>query len=320
MTAIAGYVPATGRKDALGIHSIGEFVLTVPEVDKAQDFYGNFGLDAQGDGDQLSLRTAGDGYRWGRVVPGARKAMQHVSFHCFEEDLPRFKSHLEANGVRLLDPPPGFDSNGLWLRDMDDMLVEIRVGQKTSPDEKVPMEMPGTSPGIRNAPYRRNARGAVPRRLSHILRFTPDVDRAVAFYSRILGLRLSDRSADVIAFLHGIHGSDHHLVAFAKSKAPGMHHLSWDVPSIEAIGIGAMTMADKGYSKGWGFGRHVLGSNFFHYIQDPWGSFSEYSCDIDYVPSTMDWEGVDHPLEDGFYLWGAVPPPDFVHNYEAEAA
>ena len=319
MTAIAGYVPATGRKDALGIHSIGEFVLTVPDVEKAQDFYSNFGLDTQADGDQLALRTAGNGYRWGRVAPGARKAMQHISFHCFEEDLARFKAHLEANGVRLLDPPPGFDSNGLWLRDMDNMLVEIRVGPKTSPDEKVPMETPATSAGIRNAPYRRNAKRSAPRRLSHILRFTPDVDRAVAFYSRLLGLRLSDRSADVIAVLHGVHGSDHHLVAFAKSKAPGMHHLSWDVPSIEAIGIGAMTMADKGYSKGWGFGRHVLGSNFFHYIQDPWGSFSEYSCDIDYVPRTMDWEGVDHPLEDGFYLWGAVPPPDFVHNYEAEA-
>ena len=79
-----------------------------------------------------------------------------------------------------------------------------------------------------------------------------------------------------------------------------------------------MTMADKGYTKGWGFGRHVLGSNYFHYVQDPWGSFCEYSCDIDYVPSTMDWEGADHGPEDGFYLWGPNLPPDFVHNYEAD--
>lgn len=320
MTAIAGYKPATHRAGALGVHSIGEFVLAVPDVAKAQEFYSVFGLDAQAEGDQLALKTAADGYRWGRVVAGARKAMGHISFHCFEEDLPRFRAHVEAQGIRLLDPPPGFDSNGLWLRDMDDMLVEIRVGAKTSPDEKAPMELAPTPAGIRNAPYRRLAHASAPRRLSHILRFTPDVDRAVAFYSRIIGLRLSDRSADVIAFLHGIHGSDHHLIAFAKSNAPGMHHLSWDVPSIDAIGLGAMTMADRGYAKGWGFGRHVLGSNYFHYIQDPWGSFSEYSCDIDYVPSTMDWEGVDHPLEDGFYLWGANPPPDFVHNHEAETA
>ena len=28
----------------------------------------------------------------------------------------------------------------------------------------------------------------------------------------------------------------------------------------------------------------VLGSNYFHYVRDPWGSFAEYSCDIDYIP------------------------------------
>lgn len=320
MTAIAGYKPATRKPGALGVHSIGEFVLTVPRVEQAEDFYGAFGLDVRAQGDQLGLHTAGDGYRWGRVIPGARKAMHHVSFHCFEEDLPRFKAHIEGLGVRLLDPPPGFDSNGLWLRDHDDMLIEIRVGVKTAPDEKLPMEMPATEPGLRNAPYRRNASPAQPRRLSHILRFTPSIDRAIEFYSRVLGLRLSDRSADVIAFMHAIHGSDHHVMAFAKSNAPGLHHLSWDVPSIGAIGLGAMRMADKGYKEGWGFGRHVLGSNYFHYVRDPWGSFSEYSCDIDFVPATMDWEGLEHPLDDGFFLWGPAPPPDFVVNLEADQA
>ena len=40
---------------------------------------------------------------------------------------------------------------------------------------------------------------------------------------------------------------------------------------IDDIGIGA-AMADKGYHKGWGLGRHVLGSNYFHYVRDPWGA------------------------------------------------
>ncbi|WP_428391536.1 VOC family protein [Lichenicoccus sp.] len=318
MTAIGRYQQPVRRGGLLGVHSIGEFVLTVPDVETAARFYGHFGLDTLADGNSLGLHSKADAYRWGRVVEGPRKAMQHIAFHCFEEDLGRFRRHLEHEGVPLIDPPPGFDSNGLWFRDHDGMLIEIRVGPKTSPDRKVPMAVQSTPAGQRNAPYRRLSDRVPPRRLSHILRFTPDIDRAVAFYSRILGLRLSDRSADAIAFLHGVHGSDHHLVAFAKSNAPGLHHLSWDVPAIEDIGLGAMAMADKGYMKGWGFGRHVLGSNYFHYVQDPWGSFSEYSCDIDYVPNTMDWEGVNHPMEDGFYLWGPNLPPDFVHNYEAE--
>ncbi|MFT8245041.1 VOC family protein [Roseomonas sp. BN140053] len=320
MTAIGGFKPASRRDGALGVHSVGEFVLTVPEVEKAEHFYGAFGLDARANGDQLSLHTAGDGYRWGRVVPGARKAMHHLSFHCWEEDLPRFRTHVESCGVKLLDPPPGFESNGLWFRDMDGTLVEIRVGVKTQPDSRTPMQLAPTETGIRNAPYRRNASRAVPKRLSHILHFTPDVLGAIRFYERVLGLRLSDRSADLVAFLHAIHGSDHHVMAFAKSNAPGLHHLSWDVPSLNDIGLGAMAMADKGYDRGWGFGRHVLGSNYFHYVRDPWGSYCEYSSDMDYVPGTMDWEGREHPPEDGFFLWGPNPPPDFIHNYEAGPA
>ena len=156
-----------------------------------------------------------------------------------------------------------------------------------------------------------------PRRLAHILVFTRDIPQAIKFYGEVLGLRLSDRSGDMIAFMHGIHGSDHHMIAFVKSEGPGLHHLSWDVPSINDIGIGAMQMADQGFSAGWGLGRHVLGSNYFHYVRDPWGSYAEYSSDIDYVPVDHDWQAADHPAEDSFYVWGPTPPPDFAFNYEA---
>ena len=60
-----------------------------------------------------------------------------------------------------------------------------------------------------------------PRRLAHILLFSSDISRSIAFYHRVLGLRLSDRSGDGVAFMHGIHGSDHHMIALAKSGGPG---------------------------------------------------------------------------------------------------
>jgi catechol 2,3-dioxygenase-like lactoylglutathione lyase family enzyme len=158
---------------------------------------------------------------------------------------------------------------------------------------------------------------ARPRRLVHVLIFTRDVRKAIEFYTRVLGLRLSDHSGDNIAFLHGVHGSDHHMIAFARSNAPGHHHFSWDVGSIDEIGAGALHMLGKGFAKGWGLGRHVLGSNFFHYVQDPWGSFSEYSADIDDIPATCDWPAGDHLPDDSFYAWGPNVPDDFIHNYEA---
>jgi catechol 2,3-dioxygenase len=167
-----------------------------------------------------------------------------------------------------------------------------------------------------NAPNRSKAHTVRPRRLAHVLLFVTDISRTINFYRDVLGLRLSDRSADLVAFMHGIHGSDHHMIAFVKSDGPGLHHLSWDVGSINDIGVGASHMAEKGFAYGWGLGRHVLGSNYFHYVRDPWGSYAEYSCDIDYIPVDTNWKDGDHPPEDSFYLWGPNPPEDFAHNFE----
>ena len=181
------------------------------------------------------------------------------------------------------------------------MLIEVKVAPKVSPDRKSESKWTPAPGGSAGAAIREKSPTVRPRRLSHVLIFTADVDASIKFYERTLGLRLSDRSADLVAFMHGIHGSDHHLLALVKSSAPGFHHCSWDVSSIDDIGLGAMRMHDKGWTKGWGLGRHVLGSNYFHYVRDPWGSFSEYSCDIDYIPKEDALAG-RRPQAGGFVL------------------
>jgi catechol 2,3-dioxygenase-like lactoylglutathione lyase family enzyme len=317
MTEILGFIKPTRRPGELGIHSLDKFHFVAPDLAAAKGFYGEFGLDIREDGGQLTVMTEGHPHVWGTIGEGSRKKHGHMSFGAFEDDIERFAERLQRLGVRRRDPPAGVDSNGLWFHDHDGNLVEIKVAAKSSPNEKSRFESVSVGPGERGAPFRRNVARVRPRRLSHILMFTRDVRKAIEFYTGVLGMRLSDHSGDGIAFLHGVHGSDHHMLAFAHSDAPGLHHLSWDVGSIDDIGRGAMHMLGKGYSKGWGLGRHVIGSNYFHYVRDPWGSFSEYSADIDYVPVSCDWQGGDHPPEDSFYVWGPNPPEDFTHNYEA---
>ena len=51
-------------------------------------------------------------------------------------------------------------------------------------------------------------------------------------------------------------------------------------------------------------------------MRDPWGSYAEYSCDIDYIPAEQNWQAGSHPPEDSFYLWGPEPPADFALNRE----
>ena len=274
MTAIGGYVAPEATPDEFGIHSLDQFVLAVPDASVAQDFYGSFGLDVVRSGNTLALKTFGHDHSWGSVVEGVKKkALHHLSFGCYAEDIDRLKARIEGDGIKLVDPPPGFESNGFWFRNHEGVLMEVKVAPKVSPDHKAESMWPTVGPGVAAATTREKAPLVRPRRLSHVLIFTRDVDASIKFYARTLGLRLSDRASDLVAFMHGIHGSDHHLLALVKSSAPGFHHCSWDTASIQDIGLGAMRMHDKGWQKGWGLGRHVLGSNYFHYIMDPWGSF-----------------------------------------------
>jgi catechol 2,3-dioxygenase-like lactoylglutathione lyase family enzyme len=318
MTQIGGFIEATRRPGVLGVHSLDHFSMTVPDLAKAQAFYEAFGLDVRTEGPSLALYTHGHPHRWGSLTEGPRKRLHYLSFGAFEDDLPRFRDHLNAMNVERLPPPPGFESNGLWLRNRDGLPIEIRVAEKSSPNAKSTFTTVSVGPATRGAPSRRGAPSTRPRRLAHLAIYTPDVDRAVAFYSKVLGLRLSDSSEGNVAFMHGVHGSDHHMIALARSNGPGLHHCSWDVGAVQDIGLGAMQMASKGYVDGWGMGRHVLGANYFHYVRDPWGSYSEFSADMDYIPADVDWSAADHPGEDSFYLWGPTPPADFIRNYEAE--
>ena len=302
-----------------GVHSLDHFALQVPDLEEAEKFYTTFGLDVQRNGDELKLGCFGQDHIWAIIKGGAdRKKLNYVSFGIFKEDMGVFRERLANAGIT----PDEDTGEQIWFHDPCGMKVELRVAAKSSPRAKrTPQPLPCTVGG-RAAPFRREITQVHPQRFAHALFFTPDIKKTLDFYCTVLGLRISDE-AGPIAFLHGIYGSDHHLVAFAESPSGGVgyHHSSWDVGSIEEIGLGAMQMEEGGYTgKGWGLGRHVLGSNYFQYVRDPWNSYVEFNFDIDYIPEGMYWEpNMDGPApEDTLYLWGPGVPEDFVVNYEAE--
>jgi catechol 2,3-dioxygenase-like lactoylglutathione lyase family enzyme len=299
------------------VHSLNRFVFSVPDLGEARRFFSAFGLDVRDHGDRIDLHTYGHPHCWGSVHGGgAVKRLEYISFSIDAPDLAAMTERI-AQGALACDPHPLSDGSGLWLMNPDGIAVQLVVGPKVSPSCKTQAApRPEAPKGQGAAPSRSRVQTVRPRALSHVLFFTPDVPRMVRFCTEVLGLRLSDRSADIIAFMHGAHGSDHHLVAFAKSGGPGLHHSSWEVGSIDEVGCGAEQMRTAGFTHGWGVGRHVLGSNYFHYVQDPWGSWAEYSFDIDFIGHDLDWPAADHPPEDSLYVWGPGLPEDFITNRE----
>lgn len=300
-----------------GIHSINHVGLLMPDLAEASRFMHAFGLRVEQRGQQLNVRASASEHVWLRVQRGDKKQLAFVSVGCYAEDYLQICQQIEAAGGQPASAHALGSDDGYWFRDPHGTLLQLRVAPKMMPDQKTPMADRSVPAGVQGAAFRDTMATVAPTRLAHMLMFTPDVQRSVEFYEQALGVRVADRSADLVAFTYARHGCDHHLLAFVKSDGIGVHHTSWDLPAIEDLGIGAAQMRNAGFPYQWGLGRHVLGSNYFNYVRDQAGKWWEYNCHIDYIPAGMPWQGGDHPPENSFYLWGPDLPSDFAVNGEA---
>ena len=300
----------------MAVRALLHYALEVPEPGAGQAFYRRFGLlDAGSRDGAVHLRPAPIERDAVLLYEGRRKRLHHLAFGAPGEDFERIREAVRRARVAEIDPPRGAPEGGLWVRDPDGHAVNVRQEERplAPPDPPLTLNSPGhiERVGLRGCPEGLEAR---PRRLGHVLLFTPDVARQADFYTRVLGMNLSDRSRDVIAFLRC--STDHHNLALLTSPGPGFHHASFEVGSIDEIGLGAQRMIEGGSPEGWGPGRHVIGSNFFYYTRDPWGSFAEYFFDLDYIPEQCAWQARDFPEEDALYRWGPPLPPYFAENTE----
>jgi catechol 2,3-dioxygenase-like lactoylglutathione lyase family enzyme len=300
--------------------------LDVPRIEPGLRFYTDAGMEAAVEGESARLRCPGQDRDSIVLLGGApAKRLHHIALRA--DGLEEIAERTPKAGGEVTSAPAGFESNGLWVSDPHGMLIHL---QERAADPEL-----AAGPNFEiNAPGRlvRTRRSAMlpsaacaparPLRLGHILLFSPDVMRSVAFVTEALGMGLADRSQDVIAFCCARRDSEHHVVAFAKSPAVGFHHASFQVGDPDEVGRGGRALVQKTRERplngDWGFGRHTIGSNFFHYIQDPWGSWFEYYSDMDHIDDYALWTPTNYAIEDSLANWGPAVPPDFVHNYEAQ--
>lgn len=287
--------------------------LQIPRLEVGEAFYKDFGMSVTERSDVLSFRCPGHDRDQLLVSEGPDKRLRYVAFSVPFGSVGECQRRLETAGVPLVDAPRGAPGDGVWLRDPDGGFVNLR--------EEVPSDT--------TYPERRHNYGATrdrigdpwwpdvlslvpaPRRLAHTLFFTPDLARAEHFYTSVLGFQLSDRIPGIGVFLN-VGPGDHHVFGFLASSHRGLHHASFEVIGLDDIMVGAHAMADRGHRIQWGLGRHTLGSNLFHYVRDPWGSWVEYFSDIDQITENWqprDWDGPPA-------VWCPLMPDEFTQNHE----
>lgn len=292
----------------MALHGLASITIGVPDVASTEAYYSDFGLTQQEDG----WLSTSDGGRQLRVVPSAHRRLVELVVRAEDhDDLARIAASLgrlgvphELDGDRLVATEPVLGTR-----------VEVRIAAEPVPAEVdiVSYNHPGhierhgqRAPGVLRA-------GRVhPTRLGHVVAGSTDLHTSMRFFIDGLGFRVSDYISDQGAFMRC--SGDHHNVLVLAAPVNFLHHTSWQVADVDEIGRGASRMLEGHPDRHvWGLGRHHAGSNFFWYLKDPAGNFSEYFADMDCDIDDALWKPEVFEGHEGLYSWGPPPPPSFLH-------
>ncbi|MFF7251399.1 VOC family protein [Embleya sp. NPDC008237] len=290
----------------MALHRLISVTIGVPAVARTAEYYTEFGLCPDTDG-WFTTRDAG---RQLRIVPAASRRLVEIRVGVdTPDDLAAASARLERLGaagemagatLTAYDRPTGVRA-----------VVEVapRLGQDPAPPTPYNgpgrVERAGRAPGVlRTGPVR-------PRKLGHVVLGSPDLDVSTAFFTDGLGFKTSDIIKGAGAFLRC--STDHHNLLVLAAPVPYLHHTSWQVDDIDEVGRGAAAMLEDHPERHvWGLGRHHAGSNFFWYLKDPAGNFSEYYSDLDCIPEDSLWTPEVLEGAKGLFNWGPPPPPSFL--------
>ncbi|MFI7104233.1 VOC family protein [Streptomyces sp. NPDC050161] len=298
----------------MALHRLTSVTMGVPDVAETAAYYTDFGLTPDGEG-WFTTRDAG---RQLRIVRAPARRLIEVRIGVDDpDDLGAAASRLERLGIasdRAATSLTAYDT-ATGVRAVLD--IAPRLTQQPVP--ATPYNGPGRSertgaraPGVeRTAPVR-------PRKLGHAVIGTTEFAATTAFFRDGLGFRASDYVKGVGAFLRC--STDHHNVLVLKAPVAFLHHTSWQVDDVDDVGRGATAMLEDHPERHvWGLGRHHAGSNFFWYLKDPAGNFSEYYSDMDCVVDDQLWTPEVLEGAKALFSWGPPPPPSFLHPEDLAA-
>ncbi len=296
------------------LHQLAKITIGVPNPAETADYYAEFGLTPAGDG---SFETVDGGEQLRIEAAPTRRLIELTIGADDPDDLDRVARNLAALGVAAqrsgdtltaVEPVAGFRAT---------VTVRPRLDQPAIP--ATPYNGPGRTervgdraPGVLRSDRVRQLK------LGHVVVGSTDYETTIRFLTDGVGLKVSDYIKGAGAFLRC--STDHHNVLVLGAPVNFLHHSSWQVTDIDDIGRGACMMLENHPERHvWGLGRHHAGSNFFWYLKDPAGNFSEYYSDMDCIIDDQLWKPEELEGARGLFNWGPPPPPSFLEPEDLAA-
>jgi catechol 2,3-dioxygenase-like lactoylglutathione lyase family enzyme len=293
------------------LHRLTQIVMGVPNVEQTASYYADFGLvRATQSGDDPTFATV-DGGEQLRIVSSPRRRLVQLGIGADDpDDLDRVGASLAAldvaakrtaTSVRAVDP--GTDVT---------VCVEIAPRYAQDPTPAPAYNTPGVDARLeRRAPGILRDRPVRPRKLGHVVLGSTDQEFSQRFFQQGIGFKVSDTVPGLAAFMRC--STDHHNVLVQQAPVAFLHHTSWQVDDVDEVGRGASAMLETDPARHtWGLGRHFIGSNFFWYLKDPAGNFSEYYSDLDCIVDDALWTPGVWEGAKALWAWGPPPPPSFL--------
>jgi catechol 2,3-dioxygenase-like lactoylglutathione lyase family enzyme len=291
----------------MALHRLTSISIGVPNVADTGDYYEEFGLSRL---DENRFATV-DGGEQLRLIPSPRRHLIELGIGVADpDDLDSIARRLGGMDVAVNQEPDVVEAidSGTGVR------VVLTVADPICPDPAAAMAQNG--PGradrgttraesiLRESPVR-------PRKLGHVVLGSTDLEASERFFIQGVGFKVSDTIAGFASFLRC--STDHHNLLVQAAPTPFLHHTSWQVDDVDEIGRAASALLEKDPTRHvWGLGRHHIGSNFFWYLKDPAGNFTEYYADLDCIIDDELWNpGVWEGIK-SLYNWGPPVPASFI--------
>src|SRR6266404_5273137 len=298
---------------AVSLHGLTSITLGVPDVEAVSRYYEEFGLTPSGrspDGQQRRFATLEGGEQLA-ITEAARRRLLEIGVGADDpDDLDRIESNLARLGAE-------FRRSGeeLVVHDPHSALrVSIKIAPRIvqSPAEPEPMNGPGRPDRANGrAPAIERTNKVRPRRLGHVVVGSLDQEASQHFFTHGLGFKVTDHVPSLASFLRC--STDHHNLLLQQAPLNFLHHTALEVDDVDEVGRGAYAMLERNPERHvWGLGRHHIGSNFFWYLKDPAGNFTEYYADLDCIIDDQLWKPSVVEGARGLYNWGPPPPPSFI--------
>lgn len=321
-----GEHPGRSRNPLIKVTGLTWLEFEKPDLDRAQQFARDFGFAVHHrDDDSLYLR----GTRAGSACVVVRKAprSRFTGFALQAADAVDLHRVAAAHDRAVEVAPEPLGGSAVTLTDPSGVTVRVVHGADELPEfpgqATQTLNVGGVAPRS-NRTQRPAREPARVERLGHLAMATRVFARQLDWYLDNFGLIVSDFQfldgqrdrGPVFAFIRCDRGSeptDHHTLAMLLAPEAGYAHSAYEVADLDALAAGGEYLREQGWTRSWGIGRHIQGSQIFDYWRDNDRFLVEHYTDGDVFDSSLE-PGWSPLRASGLAQWGPPATPDFLGN------